>query len=132
MRSWPPCLMVVHWDRSPPNIDEATHGLITRLIDLGEISCHTGDMTRLYAPAGMQAQQLILVGLGELNHFNQSSICRAAGAAAKLLANRQRKRVAFCLDGPWNEKLASDRDQCRVRRLRRTGPVSCRKETATL
>ncbi len=88
-------------------IDDATQGLVTRLIDQGEISGHIGDVTRLYAPAGLQAEQLLLVGLGELNHFNQQSVCRAAGTVAKLLAARPRKRVAFYLDGPWNQTLTS-------------------------
>ena len=86
-------------------IDDATDGLITQLIELGEVSGHTGDITRLYAPTGLEAEQLVTVGLGELNHFNQATVVKAAGAAAKSLANRQRKQVAFCLDGPWNVAL---------------------------
>ncbi len=88
-------------------LDEATNGVITRLIELGEVSGHTGDITRLYAPAGVEAEQLVLVGLGELNHFNQATVVKAVGAAAKSLANRQRKGIAFCLDGPWNVALTA-------------------------
>lgn len=84
-------------------VDEATGGLLTRLLDAKEISGKAGKVTTLLAPAGVKAGQVVVVGLGEPAKFGRGEAFRAAAAAAKSLAGKPRERVAFCLGQGWTE-----------------------------
>src|SRR3972149_4407981 len=74
------------------NLDTAMDGLITRLIVRKEISGKAADVVRLLGPPGLQTGEVVVVGLGDRNTFGQAQAqaMRAAGAAAKQLAARQR------------------------------------------
>jgi leucyl aminopeptidase len=85
-------------------IDTATGGLIARLVAAGEISGKLGKVTVLLSPTGIRAAQVAVVGLGERQQFGRGQAFRAAAAAAKRLAERPRRRVAFCLGADWTEQ----------------------------
>lgn len=85
-------------------VDAATGGLLTQLVESEEISGKLGDTTVLLSPAGIRAGQVLLVGTGETERFGCGEAFRAAAAAAKRLAERQRARVAFCLGDGWTER----------------------------
>lgn len=85
----------------PPStaaIDEASGGIVSRLIDLQEISTARWDVTPLLALAGVQAPLVLVVGLGTADNPPAGLAKHAAGAAAKHLASRARKSVGFYLD----------------------------------
>jgi leucyl aminopeptidase len=83
--------------------DEATGGLIMRLLESKEISGKLGKVTTLLAPPGVKAGQIVVVGLGEPEKFGRGEAFRAAAAAARALAGKKRERVAFCLGEGWSE-----------------------------
>jgi leucyl aminopeptidase len=82
-------------------IDQASGGLLRRLIDRGEITGKPYETTVLLAPAGVTAEQVLVLGLGPREKFDAGAAFRAAGAAAKRLAGKQRGRVAYFLGEDW-------------------------------
>jgi len=84
-------------------VDEATGGALRRLLASGEITGRVLETTSLLAPSGMQAGQVLVVGLGDKEAFDAGIAAQAAGAAAKALATRQRKRVAYGLGAEWTK-----------------------------
>ncbi|HTQ37835.1 MAG TPA: leucyl aminopeptidase [Pirellulales bacterium] len=86
--------------KAPPAVaaaDKATDGLLSKLIEREEIAGKKFELTPLLAPPGIAAGQLLVVGLGEREKFNPGVSFRAAAAAAKQLAGKKRKTVAFFL-----------------------------------
>ncbi len=84
-------------------VDAATGGLLTRLLQREEISGKAGKITTLLAPEGVRAGQVVVIGLGEREKFGRGEAFRAAAAAAKKLAEKQRARVGFYLGEGWTE-----------------------------
>ena len=85
-------------------VDAAMGGLLARRVASGEISGKLGKVTVLLAPAGVKAAQVAVVGLGEREKFGRGQAFQAAAAAAKRLAERPRRRVAFFLGVDWSEQ----------------------------
>ncbi len=77
--------------------DRATGGVLTRLIELKEISGKKHEVVAILAPAGLKVGQLLVVGLGEKSACDAGVAFRAAGAASKHLAGKTRQRVVFYL-----------------------------------
>jgi leucyl aminopeptidase len=78
-------------------LNQATGGIVARLIEAREISGKKGETVSILAPPGVQALQVVLAGLGPKEAFDCSVAYRAASAAAKTLAGKERKRVAYFL-----------------------------------
>lgn len=51
-------------------VDNATDGLIKRQVDSGDISGKTGNSTLLFAPEGIPAKRVLVVGLGAQKSFD--------------------------------------------------------------
>ncbi len=79
-------------------VDAATGGLISRLISHGEASGKCLALTTVLAPSGIKAAQIVLVGLGQPKGDDGALAYKSAAAAAKLLAAKPRKSVAYYLD----------------------------------
>jgi len=79
-------------------LNEATGGVIGRLIENEDIEGKPNQLLPLYAPSGMAARLVMLVGLGEKDEFEAEAAFKALGAAAKELATKQRSSVVYCLD----------------------------------
>ena len=77
-------------------------GAIERLISEGELSAKIGRTFTFYAPAGIKARLLVVVGGGNSAEANAGEIFRIAGSATKRLADRARKSIALALDLPIN------------------------------
>ncbi|MEM7315693.1 MAG: M17 family peptidase N-terminal domain-containing protein, partial [Planctomycetota bacterium] len=86
-------------------IDAATDGAISRLLEIGEFEGKPNEALSLHAPAGVAANQVLLVGLGKQGEVTQQVAFQATGTAAKTLASKPRKSVAFLLDESWNDEL---------------------------
>ncbi len=96
---------------SPPNgfaaeFDKASSGLLTRLVESKEVSSKKGDVTTLLAPAGVKAGVVIVAGLGPKDSFDRAAANKAAAAAAKVLASKERGRVAFYLADNWSADIS--------------------------
>ncbi len=77
-------------------VDHALGGLIQRLLDDDDFSAAHATTCLLYPSAGLAADCVVLVGIEASPGDQAARISReAAGAAAKLLAGRQRSCVAF-------------------------------------
>jgi leucyl aminopeptidase len=87
--------------RSAAEIDGATGGAVRRLLEAEEIKGKRDELVPLLAPAGVTALGVLLVGLGKRDELDRGSSFRAASAASRHLAGRQRRRVGFYLDDSW-------------------------------
>jgi leucyl aminopeptidase len=77
--------------------DRATGGLLAKLIERKEMTGKRYELDTLLAPPGVAAEVLLVVGLGPVEKFNTATAHRAAAAAARQLAAKPRRKVAFFL-----------------------------------
>jgi leucyl aminopeptidase len=85
-------------------VDLAADALLTRLVESKEISGKLGNVTLLFGVAGIKTPLVAVVGLGDSEQFGRGEAFRAAAAAAKRLADKPRRRVAFYLGDGWTEQ----------------------------
>ena len=83
-------------------LDAATAGMLGRLVESKEITGKLVELTTVLAPPGISAGQILVVGLGRREEFDEGAAFRALAAAAKCLAAKKRQRVACCVDDDWN------------------------------
>lgn len=79
-------------------INQASGGLISKLISDNVWTGAAGKVLELHFVAGLKASSLILVGMGELAKITAASAFQAAAAGAKAAASRKRSTVAFTAD----------------------------------
>ena len=78
-------------------LDQATSGLLTALINSGEVGGKALEMTLLHAPAGLKATRLLLVGAGKRGAFNGATLRKLAGAALRYLKSRSVHSFVFAV-----------------------------------
>ncbi len=83
-------------------LDQATKGLVSRLLERKEITGKHGETLPLHAPMGVKSPLVLLVGLGKQEEMNAGRAFRAAAAASLRLAEKPRGAVAFYFDGSWS------------------------------
>jgi leucyl aminopeptidase len=86
---------------SMATVDAATGGTLAKLSSAGDITGRRYECIPLLAPRGVQAEQVLVVGLGKREDVDTGVIYRAAATAARQLAGRPRSRVAFLADTTW-------------------------------
>lgn len=86
--------------------NEATGGLITRLIEASEISGKPHEIVPLLGPTGIAARQLIVAGLGDAERLNSGVLYRSSAAAARHAAAKARNKVAVYLPEGLSNKQA--------------------------
>ncbi len=79
-------------------LDGRLGGKLVKLIESEDVSAKRYSVTRLLVPDGVAAGMVLLVGLGSSTDLPAELAFRAAAAAARNLADRQRDSVAFYLD----------------------------------
>lgn len=98
-------VVAVYQDESPQDaaaeLDKATGGAITRLIELGDVTGKANELVSLLAPAGVATPRVLIVGLGSRDKLDRNAAFEAAGTAAKELAGKPRATVALCVDPQW-------------------------------
>src|SRR6476660_2374273 len=67
--------------RAAEEADRATDGLLSKLAERKEITGKKFELLPLFAPSGIAAGQLVIVGLGERNQFDAGTAYRAAATA---------------------------------------------------
>lgn len=75
--------------------DQASGGLITRLIEAGDVPTAVGKTAMLHAPAGLQSPRVLITGLGKATELTGIVFQRAVMAAGKRLRQSQ-ARSAWC------------------------------------
>ncbi len=78
-------------------VDEASGGLIQKLVERKEVAGKLYELTTLHAPPGITAPLVIVVGLGDRSKFDAGVAYRTAAAAARQLAGKTRTKVALFL-----------------------------------
>src|SRR5438270_9567930 len=95
----------IHADSAPSGpaeeFNRATGGMLARLIEAKEVTGKKLETATLLAPAGIKAKIALVVGLGPKESFDRGLAFRAASAAAKTLAGKERNRIAFFLADNW-------------------------------
>ncbi|MDZ4851463.1 MAG: leucyl aminopeptidase [Pirellulaceae bacterium] len=77
-------------------IDSALGGTLRKLVESEELSTKPMKVTSLLSPTGIQARQLVIVGLGNNETRDAGIGYRAAATGAKAMAaSKNRKRVAY-------------------------------------
>ncbi|OOG66209.1 leucyl aminopeptidase [Rhodanobacter sp. B04] len=66
-------------------VDSATDGLIKRQVESGDISGKAGSTTLLFAPAGVAAKRVLVVGLGAQKSFDSARFQKVNLEAARVL-----------------------------------------------
>ena len=82
-------------------VDQATDGALTRLVNAKEITGKRYELVPLLSPSGMATAQVLVVGLGSRDELDRGTAFRAAAAASRQLAGKERQRVAFYLADDW-------------------------------
>lgn len=82
-------------------IDKASGGLIARLMEQKELTGKKYELVSLHSPAGVQARQVLVIGLGPRDKFDAGVAYRTAACASRHLAGKPRGRVEFFLDENW-------------------------------
>ncbi|RIK83661.1 MAG: leucyl aminopeptidase [Planctomycetota bacterium] len=85
-------------------IDNAAGGLLAKLIERKEISAKRNDVQTLFAVPNVAAGVVAVVGLGPKEKFDRRAAFEACGAAAKKLAGKARKRVAYFVADGWTSE----------------------------
>lgn len=93
---------------SAAQLDEATGGALKKLIAAKEITGKRYEVVTLLAPAGIEALQLVVIGLGETKDLDRGAAWRVAATAAKALAGKQREKVALAFTEGWSQELIED------------------------
>ena len=87
-------------------IDEATNGTLSKLIEIEEVSASRYSTTTLLAPAGVGANIVLVVGLGDKEDDSDLAFSsRVGGVIAKSLATKPREHVAVYVDVPQSDEL---------------------------
>ena len=77
------------------DLDRKTGGLLRKLAQGGELTGKTLEMTLVHAPAGLQAERLLLVGAGKREQYGSAQLRKLAGAALRHLKGRSVKQFAI-------------------------------------
>ncbi|HEX7908512.1 MAG TPA: leucyl aminopeptidase [Paraburkholderia sp.] len=78
-------------------IDEATRGLLTRIIKAGDMEGKAGTTLFLHEVSGIGASRVLLVGLGKQDAFSQKAYGEAVRAAWRALLATKIVQVTFTL-----------------------------------
>jgi leucyl aminopeptidase len=89
-------------------LDEQLGGLLDRLYQRGDISGKRHRWTPLLGVSGIQAEVLVVLGLGKKSDWNRASASRAGGVIGRSLNDRQYARVAIWLEDDLTDEAISD------------------------
>ncbi len=85
-------------------LERAAGEPIARLLARGEILGKAHELTLLYDLPGIKSPLVVVVGLGDPSQWGCGAAFRATAVAARRLAEKKRRRVAFCLGDGWTER----------------------------
>lgn len=96
------CLVTLIWNKGKlsdeaAELEEASDGALSALLDTGDFSGKLCETQLLYAPAGISAKRILLVGAGERRAFGARQAVRFLTAASKALAKLKITSAHFAL-----------------------------------
>jgi len=77
--------------------DAATGGLLARLVAAGDLTGKPFEAVTLYAPPGLMAARLLVVGLGKRDAATRLRLHEAAAAAARVVTGKKVGALAFAV-----------------------------------
>ncbi len=86
-------------------IDEASGGLIHRILENGDFSARPCETLTLYSPPGTSARKVLLLGLGSADALTSGVTYQACAAASHVLSGQRHQEVAFFVSENWNDAL---------------------------
>jgi len=88
-------------------LDQASGGLLRKLVQSGELAGKMLEFTLVHAPAGLKASRLLLVGAGKRDQFNAATLRKISGASLRHLKSRGIHKLAFAVrEGGATEEFA--------------------------
>lgn len=79
-------------------LDSATGGAVTTLLDSEEFAGNEGDFATLYRPDGFAAQRVILAGIGEKKEMTADTFRRVLGRLSRYRGLNKSRSVVFHFD----------------------------------
>ncbi|MBS1787599.1 MAG: leucyl aminopeptidase [Acidobacteria bacterium] len=76
-------------------IDKRTGGVLTSLIETGELTGKSGESAYVHNTGEMKARRLLLLGAGKREDFTTDHVRRMAGTAARMLRGKKARTFAF-------------------------------------
>jgi len=86
-------------------IDRASGGLLSRLMESKEIEGDSDEITTLWGPQGVTSPQVVVAGTGEATKLDRRTAYRSLGAAARQLAKKKRSSIACCIEPHWSTDI---------------------------
>lgn len=77
------------------DLDKRSGGVITSLIETGELTGKVGETAYIHNPGDIKARRLLLIGAGKLEDFKPDNVRRMSGTAARTLRAKNVRRFAF-------------------------------------
>lgn len=95
-------LIVGLWENEGPSgalqeLDEALGAVISRLRERGDATGKAKELVPIVQPAGIAAQRVMVVGLGQRNKADVAALVTAGAAAARSITTKAHDRVAVAL-----------------------------------
>lgn len=87
-------------------VDEALDGAISDLIATGDFAGERGETVLLYTNDQLEADRVVLVGLGERDELDEQAIRHAAGASVQALGKTEARSAATVVHGAGAGGLA--------------------------
>ncbi|MEE4216193.1 MAG: leucyl aminopeptidase [Xanthomonadales bacterium] len=96
------CLVIAVIENGPlgPHaaaVNDATGGVIEAMLESGDIQAKTAKTTLLHRPAGIAAERVLVVGMGEAEKLSLARFHRACNAAGKVLRDHPVRQCHVCL-----------------------------------
>jgi leucyl aminopeptidase len=88
-------------------LDQATQGMLTRLLETGEITGKRYEVVLLPVPPGIAAKLAVVVGLGNRDQLDAGVTFRACAAAAKAISGKERAKVAYFVGEDWSQEFTA-------------------------
>ncbi len=85
-------------------IDKASAGEISSILDKGDFKANTADTLMLYDVAGVKASRVLLVGCGKASKFESKTVNEVSQAASKALQKTSIKTVSCYLSDSIDQK----------------------------
>ncbi len=86
-------------------IDQAGDGWITRLSESGKISGKKGELTLIASPTGVNADLVLLAGMGDASKLTRDAMFRTVASAIRRICDKDHSRVVIALTEPCDESV---------------------------
>ena len=88
-------------------LNDATEGLLERLLQEGDLSGELGETVMLHRPTGTMCERVLLVGCGESDKFSAGAFIKATQATGRALQKSgTTEAVSFLTELPLNQDTA--------------------------